>query len=141
MKKTLPFLPEDAFGIWKPASNDYWSPVNREIALFLDDILIENREIVLNKQGADVGVQYRSAIFYKTLNQKEEAEKKIKELTDKNIFKNKIVTEVSPLTEFYTAEEYHQKYFEKQPGAVYCQAIIAPALQELEKKFDDLIKK
>lgn len=95
----------------------------------------------LNKQGADIGTQYRSAVFYKTLDQKEETEKKIKELTDKKVFKNKIVTEVSPLTEFYTAEEYHQRYFEKQPSTAYCQTMITPALRELEEKFGNLIKK
>lgn len=96
---------------------------------------------ILNRQGDDTGSQYRSAIFYKTLSQKEDAEKKIKELEDKKIFQDKIVTEVNPLIEFYSAEEYHQKYFEKNPSATYCQLIIDPKIEEFQKKFINLIKK
>jgi peptide-methionine (S)-S-oxide reductase len=82
----------------------------------------------LNRQGADVGAQYRSAIFYGDESQKAEAEKIIKELTDEKVFRNPIVTEVVPLEAFYPAEDYHREYYRRNPGKPYCQAIIAPKL-------------
>ena len=72
----------------------------------------------MNRQGPDVGSQYRSAIFYKTEEQKEVAEKVKKELDEKKVYQGKIVTEITKATEFYKAEEYHQKYFQKNGGGV-----------------------
>ena len=94
----------------------------------------------LNKQGNDVGEQYRSVIFYTTEEQKEEAEKLIKELMEAKAYDNPIVTEVKPLQKFYDAENYHKDYYEKNKDAPYCQIVIAPKLEKLNKKFKELVK-
>src|ERR1700740_1866819 len=82
----------------------------------------------LNRQGNDVGTQYRSAIFYSDEKQKEEAAGFIKELDDAKTFKNSIVTTLEPLTEFYPAEGYHQKFYANNPFQSYCQYMIPPKL-------------
>lgn len=87
-----------------------------------------------NRQGADVGTQYRSVIFTHTPEQRETAEAVIRELDAEGIFPRPIVTEVSPLEEFYPAEEYHQRYFERNPNQGYCQAVIVPKLAKLWEK-------
>jgi peptide-methionine (S)-S-oxide reductase len=89
----------------------------------------------LNRQGADVGTQYRSVVFYHTPAQKETAEKKIAELNAANIWDAPIVTEVAPLKAFYQAENYHQKYFQDNPGQPYCQAVISPKVAKFRKQF------
>lgn len=94
----------------------------------------------LNRQGADVGTQYRSVIFYTNEKQKEEAEKLIKELNDKKSYDNPVVTEVAPFTEFFPAENYHKNYYEKNKDAPYCQIVIAPKLESLNKRFGELVK-
>jgi peptide-methionine (S)-S-oxide reductase len=81
----------------------------------------------LNRQGNDVGSQYRSVIFYLDENQKDTALKKIEELKKKGI---NVVTEVSPLTKFYKAEEYHQNYFNQNPQNPYCGYVIAPKVEK-----------
>ncbi len=95
----------------------------------------------LNRQGADVGSQYRSIIFYHTEDQRKEAEAYIKELTENKTFPNPIVTTVEPFRVFYPAEEYHQKYYERNREAAYSQYVIAPKVEKLEKKFGDKIKR
>ena len=87
----------------------------------------------LNRQGADVGTQYRSAIYYNSTAQKEAAEAKIKELTAKKVWGAPIVTEVAPLKEFYAAEDYHQGYYRNNPYQGYCQAVVAPKVQKMRK--------
>jgi peptide-methionine (S)-S-oxide reductase len=82
-----------------------------------------------NRQGADVGAQYRSIILYHNDEQKKAAEESLSEA--QKSYSNKIVTEVKPLTEFFTAEDYHQDYYEKNPYAGYCQAVIDPKLKKL----------
>lgn len=89
----------------------------------------------LNRQGADVGTQYRSAIFYHTPEQKAMAEETIARLTEEKLWDNPIVTEVVPLTEFYPAEDYHRDYFQRNPGQPYCQAVIAPKVAKFRSKF------
>jgi peptide-methionine (S)-S-oxide reductase len=89
----------------------------------------------LNKQGADVGTQYRSAIFYHNEKQKAVAKQVIKELNDAKVWSIPIVTEVAPFHEFYVAEDYHQKYFEKNPEQAYCQMVIAPKLTKFRKQY------
>ena len=86
----------------------------------------------LNRQGADEGTSYRSIILYRNEKQKLEAEKS-KFRAQKN-FKNPIVTEIVPLKKFYKAEDYHQQYFDNNSSAPYCQVVIAPKLEKLEKK-------
>lgn len=89
----------------------------------------------LNRQGADVGTQYRSAIFYMTESQKAEAEKVIAELTAEKLFFNPIVTQVVPLEAFYPAEDYHQEYFARNPNQGYCQFVVAPKVAKFKQKY------
>lgn len=91
----------------------------------------------LNRQGADVGTQYRSAIFYHTPEQKAIAEETLARLTEEHLWNDPIVTEVAPLTEFYPAEDYHRDYFERNSGQPYCQAVVAPKVAKFRKKFLD----
>jgi peptide-methionine (S)-S-oxide reductase len=94
----------------------------------------------LNRQGADVGTQYRSAIFYHNQAQKETAEKLIDELGKEGIWDRPIVTSIEPLTQFYKAETYHKDYYKKHPKEPYCQAVIAPKIAKLQARFLDKIK-
>jgi peptide-methionine (S)-S-oxide reductase len=94
----------------------------------------------LNRQGADIGTQYRSAIFYNDSTQKEIAENLIEELTKQNIFDEPIVTTLEPLTKFYVAEDYHQNYYNQNSNQPYCQAVISPKLIKFRKKFADKLK-
>uniref|UniRef100_UPI00261B1C21 peptide-methionine (S)-S-oxide reductase MsrA n=1 Tax=Flavobacterium sp. TaxID=239 RepID=UPI00261B1C21 len=94
----------------------------------------------LNRQGADVGTQYRSEVFYTTEAQKTAAEKFIKELGEQNIFDKKIVTKVSAATKFYPAEDYHQDYYTQNPNQPYCQAVISPKLEKLKKHYKSKLK-
>ena len=94
----------------------------------------------LNRQGADEGTQYRSAIFYTDQGQKSEAEKMIGELTADRVFRNPIVTQVSPLKAFYPAEDYHREYYRRNPGQPYCQAVIAPKLSKFRAHWKSKLK-
>jgi peptide-methionine (S)-S-oxide reductase len=94
----------------------------------------------LNRQGADVGTQYRSAIFYHSPEQKETAEQTIKELNAEGIWDAPIVTEVVPLTEFYVAEDYHQEYYAQNPSQPYCRAVVAPKVAKFRQKFLEKLK-
>lgn len=95
----------------------------------------------LNRQGADVGTQYRSAIFYHNPEQKAAAEQKIAEFSKTGPWDNPIVTEVAPLVEFYQAEDYHQEYFANNANQPYCQAVVAPKVAKFRKQFVDQLKK
>jgi peptide-methionine (S)-S-oxide reductase len=88
----------------------------------------------LNRQGADVGTQYRSAIFYHSQKQKETAEQVIHEIEAAKIWDLPIVTELTPFSDFYPAEDYHQEYFEKNPYQPYCQVVIAPKVAKFRKQ-------
>ncbi len=94
----------------------------------------------LNRQGADVGTQYRSSIFYNSPQQKETAQKLIEELAKEEIWSTPIVTEVVPLKIFYNAETYHKDYYKKHPKEAYCQAVITPKIAKLQAHFIDKIK-
>jgi peptide-methionine (S)-S-oxide reductase len=94
----------------------------------------------LNRQGNDVGTQYRSTVLYANEEQKKEAEKAIKELNDTNAFGKPVVTITEPLGEFYPAEDYHQKYYANNPYQPYCQYTIPPKLNKLHKHFATLLK-
>jgi len=87
----------------------------------------------LNRQGGDVGTQYRSAIFYHTLEQKAEGERMITELGGSGVWDQPMVTEVKPFTAFYPAEDHHQQYYRRNPEQPYCQLVIAPKLAKLRK--------
>ena len=95
----------------------------------------------LNRQGADVGTQYRSAIFYHDEEQKKVAEDLIKELNARQIWDKPIVTEVTRLDKFYMAEDYHQEYFANNPYQPYCMAVVAPKVSKFRKHFLELLKK
>ena len=93
-----------------------------------------------DRQGADVGKQYRSAIFFHNPEQEKIARQVITELENEGIWPGPIVTEIVPLKEFYRAEEYHQNYFANNPGQGYCRIIIAPKVAKFRKKFFEKLK-
>jgi peptide-methionine (S)-S-oxide reductase len=94
----------------------------------------------LNRQGADVGTQYRSAIFTHSPEQKRVADEVIAELTAEKVWPNPIVTEVVPAGPFYKAEDYHQGYYRANPSQPYCVAVVAPKVAKLRKKFAERLK-
>ncbi len=94
----------------------------------------------LNRQGADVGTQYRSVIFYHSEEQGKIAKELIEELNSAGIWPNPIVTQVSPFKNFYQAEEYHQNYFKRNPAQPYCQVVIAPKVAQFRQKFKGMIR-
>ena len=94
----------------------------------------------LNRQGTDVGTQYRSAIFYHSEEQKLEAESIIKDLNKSGLWNDPIVTEVSPAGIFYAAEDYHQDYFNNNRTAAYCNFVIVPKLEKFKKVFSEKLK-
>ena len=95
----------------------------------------------LNRQGADVGTQYRSAPFYHNDAQRKTAEEVIKEVDAAKTWKRPIVTEVVPFKAFYKAEDYHQEYFEKNPRSSYCQAVIEPKIVKLREYYRAKLKR
>lgn len=94
----------------------------------------------LNRQGADVGSQYRSVIFYHDARQKEIADETIDRLSDEGTWDGSIVTEVEPFETFYPAEEYHQGYFERNAGQPYCRAVVAPKVTKFRKRHSFRLK-
>ena len=95
----------------------------------------------LNRQGADVGTQYRSIIFYRNQKQKDVIDKVIGELKKDKVYKNPIITEVVPFQSFYAAEDYHQDYYSQNKEQSYCRVIINPKLEKFKKTFRDNLKK
>jgi peptide-methionine (S)-S-oxide reductase len=91
----------------------------------------------LNRQGGDVGTQYRSAVYYHSPGQRETAAQVIAEMSAAGVWDSPIVTEVAPLDKFYPAEDYHQDYFEKNPSQPYCRAVVAPKVSKFRKLFLD----
>jgi peptide-methionine (S)-S-oxide reductase len=94
----------------------------------------------LNRQGADVGTQYRSAIFYHSEEQKKIAEGVMASLKEQGVWKNPIVTQLAPLGKFYPAEDYHQGYYRANPQQGYCRAVIEPKVAKFRQKFARLMK-
>jgi peptide-methionine (S)-S-oxide reductase len=120
------------------------------VQLTFDPAVISYRDILeiffsvhdpttLNRQGADVGTQYRSAVFYHDEKQKAVAAEIIAQLEKDGVWK-KIVTRLSPLEKFYPAEEYHRDYYRKHPGAGYCQMVISPKVAKFRKKWAARLK-
>jgi peptide-methionine (S)-S-oxide reductase len=93
-----------------------------------------------NRQGADVGTQYRSAIFYESEAQRDTAEATIRALDAESIWDAPIVTEVAPLQAFWPAEEYHREYFRRNPAQPYCQVVVAPKVAKLRRRFSHRLK-
>lgn len=95
----------------------------------------------LNQQGADIGRQYRSVIFYHDDKQKEMAEKKLKEIDASDLWDKPIVTAIEPLRNYYKAEDYHQNYFDNNTTQPYCSTVIAPKIQKMRKAFANKLKR
>ena len=94
----------------------------------------------LDRQGNDIGSQYRSAIFYHDEGQKRDAEEVIREITDEGVYDDPIVTEVTPFEKFWPAEDYHQEYFANNPDQPYCTAVVAPKVRKFRQKFADRLR-
>lgn len=94
----------------------------------------------LNRQGNDVGTQYRSAVFYHSEAQKAKAEHYKKALDSSGAFNSSIVTAIEPIKNFYSAENYHQDYFDNNPGNMYCRFVIVPKVEKFQKVFKDKLK-
>jgi len=107
----------------------------------LDIFFYTHDPTTLNRQGYDVGTQYRSAIFYHDENQKKDAEKIIAQLEEEKVYDNNIVTEITPYDVFYVAEDYHQNYYNNNKDQGYCRAVINPKLDKFIKKYGSKIKK
>ena len=95
----------------------------------------------LNRQGADIGTQYRSVIFYHSDEQKAIAEKVMSEISEAGIWNDPIVTELTPFSTYYRAEDYHQEYFRNNPGQSYCQVVIAPKVAKFRKQYAAKLKR
>ncbi|HSR89059.1 MAG TPA: peptide-methionine (S)-S-oxide reductase MsrA [Candidatus Udaeobacter sp.] len=110
----------------------------------LDDILhiffLIHNPTTPDRQGNDIGTQYRSAIFYNTKEQYDIADKIMKDLAEERVYDQPIVTELYSLKDFYPAEDYHQQYFAKNPEQAYCQAVIAPKLAKFRQKYAQFYK-
>jgi peptide-methionine (S)-S-oxide reductase len=118
----------------------YFNPTDINFREILEIFFTIHDPTSLNRQGADVGTQYRSAIFYSDQAQKETAQKLINELNMDKIWDRPIVTEVAPLKYFYKAETYHKDYFKLHSKQPYCHTVIAPKLVKLQAHFIDKIK-
>jgi peptide-methionine (S)-S-oxide reductase len=94
----------------------------------------------LNRQGEDIGTQYRSIILYNSGEQKTLAEKAIREVESAQIWNGSIVTQVKPFEAFYRAEEYHQQYFSQNPKRPYCQAVISPKVSKMRQHYADKLR-
>ena len=121
------------------------------IQIIFDPNIISYRELLevffythdpttLNRQGNDVGTQYRSAIFYNSKNQKEDAELIIRQLEAEGVYDRKIVTEITAFDVFYPAEDYHQNYYNNNKDQPYCRAVINPKLDKFVKKYQAKLK-
>jgi peptide-methionine (S)-S-oxide reductase len=115
----------------------------KEVAFteLLDVFFATHDPTTLNRQGADIGTQYRSGVFYHNKQQKVEAKNFIKSLEKEKIFDDKIVTEVTAFDVFYIAENYHQNYYNNNKTQGYCSAVINPKLIKFRKKFKEKLKK
>jgi len=114
------------------------------IAITLDDLLSVFFSVhdptTKDRQGADVGSQYRSVIFTTTKEQEREVRTFIQDVAASGVYSSPIVTEIGPLGEYYEAEEHHHNYFNRNPDKVYCQAVINPKLKEFRKRYTSLVK-
>ena len=107
----------------------------------LEVFFVTHDPTTLNQQGADIGTQYRSAIFYHTPAQKETAEEVVKQFTTDQVYKSPIVTQLEAFKKFYVAEEYHQNYYARNPEQGYCRIVIEPKVLKFRKQFINKLKK
>ncbi len=117
-----------------------YDPAQVKYRTLLTIFFASHDSTTLNRQGADVGTQYRSVVFYTTEKQREEALKFIDELNASSEEGSPVVTEVTELEKFWPAENYHRDYYAKNQNQSYCQVIIAPKLQKVQKEFAELLK-
>ena len=117
-----------------------FNPAETSFKELLDVFFTIHDPTTPNRQGNDVGTQYRSAIFYTSEDQQREAKKKIEELTAARAYPNPIVTSLEPAGKFYQAEDYHQEYFENNGNQPYCQFVVAPKVKKFEQKFGEKLK-
>lgn len=106
----------------------------------LDVFFLIHDPTTLNRQGADVGTQYRSAIYYCTPQQKETAEARIQAMNEQGLWADPIVTEVTEASAFYEAEDYHQNYFVQNPDQGYCRVVVAPKVAKFRKHYFEMLK-
>ncbi len=117
-----------------------YNPKVIDFNLLLEIFFKTHNPTTLNQQGADRGTQYRSAVFYHNAVQREKAQQIIADLTKENVFDDPIVTEVTPINNYYKAESYHQDYYANNPSNGYCNAVINPKLIKFMKEFKDKLK-
>ena len=117
-----------------------FDPDTISFAELLEVFWLTHDPTTLNRQGADAGTQYRSAIFYQNESQREIAEKSRREADEARLWPDPIVTEIVPFTEFYGAEGYHQDYYRMNPHQTYCRLVIDPKIRKLKEKFADKLK-
>ncbi|MBD1431641.1 peptide-methionine (S)-S-oxide reductase MsrA [Sphingobacterium sp. DN00404] len=122
------------------ACNIIYNPAEISYDELLAAFFVAHDPTQLNRQGADVGTQYRSAIFYHNAEQKKLADFYIEQLDDEGAYDKKIVTEVSPYGKFYKAEDYHQDYYVNNKNEAYCQMVIKPKLEKFRKVFKGKLK-
>ena len=118
-----------------------FDPAKIDFAALLEVFFKTHDPTTLNRQGHDVGTQYRSAIFYHDDDQRETAERIRRELDASGAWNDPIVTEIEPYTSFFVAEENHQDYFARNPEQAYCRAVVRPKLEEFRKVFADRLKR
>jgi peptide-methionine (S)-S-oxide reductase len=118
----------------------HYNPDEIEYATLVEVFLVAHDPTTPNRQGADVGTQYRSAIFYQDNEQLQTAKEVINAFEEKQVYSNPIVTELTPAETFYPAEDYHQYYFAKNPSQPYCLAVAAPKAAKIRAKYASLIK-
>jgi len=118
-----------------------FDPAVVSFSQILEVFFVVHDPTTLNRQGNDVGTQYRSAIFYHTAEQKRMAEETLARLESAKVWDTPIVTEIVPAGAFYEAEGYHQEYFARNPYQPYCQAVVAPKVQKFRRHFLDKLKK
>jgi peptide-methionine (S)-S-oxide reductase len=117
-----------------------FNPAVISFSQLLDVFFAIHDPTTLNRQGADIGTQYRSVIFCHSSTQQDAAETKIGELNAAEIWPAPLVTQIAPLTTFYAAEDYHQGYFRANGRQPYCQAVVSPKVAKFRSKFLDLLK-
>ncbi len=110
------------------------------LAQLLDVFFAVHDPTTLNRQGADVGTQYRSAVFCTSTQQKEAVEEYVERLNNSGVFSHRIVTQIDNAPQFYEAETYHQDYFQRNPSQPYCRITIPPKIQKMDKLFKSLLK-
>lgn len=118
----------------------YYDPKIISYRELLEMFFVAHDPTTLNRQGPDVGRQYRSAVFYHNDNQKQQARQYIQELEASKVFRNKIVTEVKPVVTFWLAEDYHQDYYEHNPNDPYIMSVSAPKVNKFVAHFKDKLK-